>query len=312
MKRILPKKRFRILDLGFKHKKKVVLSLLLSCLLLLISISTSHAQIRPPYGGGLDIEVSGRVGELYLNLSGYASPLATVELYINNVFIRGTIADENGVFYIPQVLIKAGLTNFCLVMVDYRHVGRSESCFDIPPASATVDKKEVFLPPTLALSKGDIAEGEVTFAYGYTMPGAEVILHVGDNVFKLKADKNGYFRLELKGLKAGKYSVYATAKYKNFTSSSPAKKLTVHVLNWWEQFLRFLRDLWNSFIKLFTNWSLGPLWLVIPIIILIIILIIKLWKDKFTSFFGSILHFLFILIPRPRSKKLHHAWWVGY
>ncbi|HYM65291.1 MAG TPA: hypothetical protein VES68_02295 [Candidatus Sulfotelmatobacter sp.] len=288
-----------------------ILPLFLGLTLFLNLSIPSFAQIAPPYGGALSSRVEGRVGNLYLSISGYASPFAFISLVINGVTLRTTIADENGVFYIPDVLIKSGLTSFCLVTVDFRHVGSSESCFNVPPVKISLDKKDILLPPTLALTKTEIAEGENTTAYGYTMPGAEVTLYLSNGQkYLLKADKNGYFRLELKGLKAGKYTIYATSKYKTFESSSPTKKLSVHVLNWWEQFLRFLKDLWDKFIKLFTSWSLGPLWLVIPILILIIILIVKLWKDKFTSILARILHFLFALIPRRR--KLHHFWWVGY
>ncbi len=311
MKKILPINKFKIYDLRFRNIQKLFYLSLIFYFLFLIFVPLAKAQIKPPYGGGLGSEVSGRVGGLYLSVSGYASPFAFVSLTVNGVVLRTTVADESGVFYISQVLIKSGLTNFCLETVDFRRVGKSESCFNTPPAKISIDKKDVFLPPTLALSKNDISEGETTVAYGYTMPGADVVLYLSGGIeYKLKADKNGYFRLELKGLKAGNYTIYATANYKNFKSSSPAKKLTVHVLNWWEQFLRYLRDLWDKFMKLLTSWSLGPLWLVIPIIILIIILIIKLWKDKFTSIFGFIFRLPFVLIPHKR--KLHHWWWAGF
>ena len=198
-----------------------------------------------------------------------------------------------------------------MVTKDAKGLGSSETCFNVPSAHASINKKDIFLPPTLALSKSEISQGETTIAYGYTMPNVNVTLYLSNGTkYNLKADKNGYFRVELKGLKAGKYTIYATAKYKNLESSSPAKKLSVHVLNWWEQFLRFLRDLWDKFVKFFTSWSLGPLWLVIPIIILIIILIVKLWKDKFTSIIARLFRFLFVLIPHKR--KLHHSWWMGY
>ena len=305
------------LDLSFKHNTinvKKILPILLGLILFFGIGSFAFAQIAPPFGGGLSSRVAGSVGELYLTVSGYASPYASISLYINNIFVRGGTANDKGEFYISDVLIRDGLTGFCLKTVDFRHVGESESCFKTPPAKESIDKKQIFLPPTLALSKTDIAEGETTVAYGYTMPGADVVLRLDNGkTYNLKADKNGYFRLELKGLKAGKYSIYATATYKSFVSSSPVKKLSVHVLGWWEQFLKFLLDLFNKLLKIFTSWSLGILWLVIPIIILIIILIIKIWKEKFVSIFSvfpRMVRFVYFLIPRKR--KLHHAWWVGY
>lgn len=302
---------FKHNTISVKKNLPLLLIVLISLIVILKLAPKADAQIAPPFGGGLSSRVAGTVGDLYLTISGYASPYASVSLYINNIFVRGGMANQKGEFYISDVLIRDGLTSFCLKTVDFRHVGESESCFKTPPAKESITKNAIFLPPTLALSKNDIAEGETTIAYGYTMPGSDVVLHLDNGkIYNLKADKNGYFRLELKGLKAGKYALFATAKYKTLTSSSPAKKLKVHVLSVWEQFLKFLRDLFDKLLKIFTSWSLGVLWLVIPIIILIIILIIKIWKDKFILIFRHVLRFIYFLIPRKR--KLHHAWLFGY
>jgi hypothetical protein len=136
------------------------------------------------------------------------------------------------------------------------------------------------------------------------MPGAKVTLHVNGELLTTTADASGYYEFALKNLKAGNYSLYSTAVYKQKDSLVPTKKLHLQALskqqqtsqqvaktvsNWWDQLLRFLRDwLWN------------PLWLIIPIIILIIILIRKLWGKKFVNPF------------KRKSHLLHHYWWMGY
>jgi hypothetical protein len=158
--------------------------------------------------------------------------------------------------------------------------------------------KDIFLPPTLGLSRTTVNEGGSATAFGYTMPRATVTLHINDQLLTTTADANGYYEFALQDLKAGNYSLYATANYKQKESLKPSKKLKLESLskpkqvansigNWWDALLRFLR-----------NWFWNPLWLVIPILILIIILIRKLWGRRFIN---------------PLKKRLlHHSWWMGY
>ena len=309
----------------FNSKVKILLSkfLIFYLLFLILSASVALAQIMPPFGGGLGSKVTGTVGEHYLTLTGYTSPFASVSLYIDNIFIRGTVANEKGDFSISQVLIKLGLTKFCLKTADAKHLGESESCITIPAASGSLEKNDIFLPPTLALSKNKIAEGTSAIAYGYTKPGADVTL-VLNNGQKLmaKADATGYFQFTLNNLKAGKYTLYATAKYNNIEALNPSKSLSLNVLSKTGQTVAKIGDFWNWLWNLFTSWGLGILWLAIPIIILIIILLLKLLPNKFWSFikwpfklpglfYNPQLAHLFDLLRR-KKRTLHHKWFVGY
>lgn len=308
-----------------KRILSILFLLLTSYFLLLTSAPSAHAQIRPPYGGGLGSRVTATVGEYYLNLSGYTSPFASVSLYIDNIFIRGTIADEKGNFSISQVLIKLGLSKFCLKTSDVKHLGESDSCITIAPISGSFEKQDIFLSPTLGLSKNKIPENSSTIAYGYTKPGADVTLYLSNgNKYNTKADSTGYFEFILKNLKAGKYAVYATAKYKDIEALGPSKTLELNVLSKTGQTVSRIGDFWNWLLKLLTSWSLGPLWLAIPIIILIIILILKLlpkrlWVfphlrfwPKFTGIFYNPKLVSFFDLLAHKKKHLHHKWFMGY
>jgi hypothetical protein len=278
--------------------KKLLLIVLISIAFFFIPSSQSLAQVPSIPPGSLHTAVQASVGQFYLNLSGYISPFASVVLTSNGVFMIGTTADAQGDFTINQVLIKQGFSGFCLDAIDFKRIGESYTCFTIPPATASVTMKDIFLPPTLGLSRTTVNEGGSATAFGYTMPKAEVTLHVNGELLTTYADSTGYYEFALKNLKAGSYSLYATAEYKQKQSLSPTKKLqltsiskpkqvTNLVNNWWEQLLRFLK-----------NWLWNPLWLVIPIVILIIILIRKLWGRRFVN---------------PLKKRpLHHSWWMGY
>ena len=250
--------------------------------------------------GSLGTGVGASVGEFYLSLWGYVSPFASIVLTSDNVFIRATVADEKGNFIIAQVLIKAGFKSFCLDAIDFKRIGESYTCFSIPPATASVTMKDIFLPPTLGLSRTKINEGGSATAFGYTMPKAKVTLHINGELLTTYADSAGYYEFALDNLKAGNYSLYSTAQYKQKDSLSPTKKLQLESLskpkqvanlvgNWWDALLRFLRNL-----------SFGPLWLIIPILILIIILIRKLWGRQF------------VLPFKRKNHLLHHSWWMGF
>jgi hypothetical protein len=280
-------------------KRILPLSLLLIVAIFCFTANSSFAQLKSP-SGSMKTNVKATVGEFYLNLAGYIAPNASIVLTIDGVFARATTADSSGNFYISDVLIKKGFSHFCLDAIDFKRIGESYTCFDIPPAQASVTMKDIFLPPTIGLSRSEIAEGATVKAFGYSMPGALVTLYLS-NGKKLTtyADPTGYYEFSVKDLKAGNYSVYARAELNHKQSVEPTKKLSLKSLSWWEQFIAFLKDLWKTLLKFLTDLALGPLWLLIPIIILIIILLVKLWPGG---------------LPSPFRKKhaLHHKWWMGY
>jgi hypothetical protein len=260
------------------------------------------AQLYQLHSGFVGTTVEASVGEYYLSLWGYVSPFASITLTFDGIFARSTVADEKGNFIISQVLIKAGLTNFCLDAIDFKRIGESYTCFTIPPAIDSVTMKDIFLPPTLGLSRTTINVGGKATAFGYTMPKATVTLHINNQLLTTTADASGYYEFTIQNLAVGSYTLYATANYQQKESLVPTKKLQLQALsteqqvsqqvgntvgNWWDALLRFLR-----------NWFWNPLWLAIPILILIIILIRKLWGRQ---------------LPNPFKKHpLHHSWWMGY
>ena len=285
---------------------------LLILFLLLISLIFN---LKSPLAtqASFQVNAQAQVGKFYLNLSGYISPYASVVLTIDGIFARATVADAGGNFSISGVLIKEGFSQFCLEAVDFKRLGDSYTCFDIPPAKGEVTMKDIFLPPTLGLSKNVIAEGGETLAFGYTMPGAEVTLYLS-NGQKLTtfADQTGYYVFHIKNLKAGTYNLYARAIYNYKESLAPTKTVQLKALSWWEQLIAFLQSILENIQKFFTSWSLGPLWLGLPILILIIILILKIWPERFTFIYQSRIIIFFTRASKKPKKPLHHAWWMGY
>lgn len=264
-----------------------------------------------PRPGAFNSTVSATVGDFYLNITGYIAPFASIVLSTQGVYLRATTADQFGYFTISQVLIKRGLSSFCFDAVDFRRLGESYSCIDIPPAKAAVTLRDIFLPPTLGLSRSEIAEGSSTVARGYSMPGALVTLRVNGQIYKTHADSTGYYQIVLQGVKAGIYKLDARANFQSKDSLEPSKKVILRSLSWWEQLIQWLANLWKRFTEFLTSLSLGPLWLAIPIIILIIILILRIWPERFTFIYKSKIMIIFAKAFK-RHKPLHHSYFVGY
>ncbi|MBU2632290.1 hypothetical protein KKG52_01110 [Patescibacteria group bacterium] len=259
-----------------------------------------------------NVQVSASVGDFYLNLSGYIAPYASIVLTSNGTFIRATVADENGNFSISQVLIRKGFATFCLQAIDFKRIGESYTCFNIKPATGSITMTDIFLPPTLGLSRTEVAAGGTVQAFGYSMPGALVTLYLSDGrKLTTYADSTGYYVFNLENIKAGKYQMYTKAQWSEKESLEPTKKVELKALNWWEQFIAFVTEIWNKVYDFFTSFSLGPLWLGVPLIVTITTFILKLWPERFTFIYNSK---LFALIPffRKKKKHLHHDWLIGY
>lgn len=276
---------------------------------------SSFAQVTNPVGKS-KVEVSATVGEFDINLSGYITPYASLVMTTTGStsntgsvgvsgFLRSTVADSNGYFYMTGVAIKRGFADFCLDAIDFERLGESYTCFSFPPADKSITMRDLFLPPTLGLQRTEIAEGTVAIAWGYSMPNALVTLYLGgkeakiakvlgasvDTDYSVKdlayagtgtvkltvvANDKGFYKIPISDLKAGQYNLYAKAKLKEKDSLTPAKQVVLKAISGPGQFWAFLMDLLKRIIGFLTSIGLGPLWLAIPIIILIIILLIKL------------------------------------
>lgn len=261
------------------------------------------AQTNKSLQGSLKTKVQASVGEFYLNLFGYIAPDASIVLTADGVFLRSTVADANGNFSILGILVNKGLSKICFNSVDFARIGESITCLNIPPVEASKTIRDIFLPPTLGLSRSEVAEGASVTAYGYSMPGDLVTLYLSNGKrLTTYADKTGYYQFTVKDLKAGTYNLYARAELKQKESLMPTKQLQLKSLSWWDQFIAFLKDLWDKFLKFLRDLALGPLWLIIPILISIIILLVKLMPGRFG----------FLRSPLRKKHPLHHKWWIGY
>lgn len=257
--------------------------------------------------------VTARVQGVTVAFAGYASPYASVVLSSNNVYMRTTTSDQYGNFSFQDVQVqKTNNSNLCLETIDFQRIGDSKACLNLNlNDNNKLIQKDILLPPTIGLQRTEIAYNGEAVVFGYSMPGARVDLHISNGqIIKVNANNTGYYEFKVKHLAPGGYDLYAKSVYQGRASLKPVNKVHLVALTFWEQFFNYLGKLWNQFIQLFTSTSFGILWLTIPILILIIILIVKIWPEKFKFISGKSLRDKF---QRFRMRnQLHHAWFVGY
>ncbi|HXS15295.1 MAG TPA: hypothetical protein VN711_04145 [Candidatus Saccharimonadales bacterium] len=287
------------------------------CLFLSLGSKPAHASYIPQKMvlGESVASVSATVGSYTLSVSGYIAPYASVVLSSDGVVLRSTVADAQGNFAISQVLIKAGFSHFCLDSVDYKRLGESEACFTFSPATGSISRTNIFLPPTLGVYRTNVNVGDRALAWGFSMPGAQVTIHInnGDTCLTT-ADKNGYYECQIVIKKAGSYTLKADAVLNGKTSEPPVKGVLIQGLSTVQQAGQVVQNIGNNFINQLLNIPGGLfVWIALAILILIIILIWGLKPEWFPK--PSIgnptvaMHQVFDQLFRDR--KLHHAWMKG-
>ncbi len=274
------------------------------------SILLPKAQAFP--SGHFTVHVGASIGQFYISLSGFIAPYASVVLTTDNVVLRSVAADPQGFFSISQVLVKYGFTHFCFSAVDVKRLGQSDACFTIPSVTKDVSRTNIFLPPTIGLFRSQITVGSSALIWGYSMPGAVVSIHATDGkIYTATADKTGFYQITTRIDKAGNYDLFATAVLNKQPSEKPTNKVTLVALTLSQQTGQNISNWLKNLLTFLFNLPLGPLWLAVPILILIFILWRKLQGKPLIPqhpFAKEKLFFDYLFRP----KKLHHSWFVGY
>jgi len=294
-----------------KYCKLFMMVLFFIFMLHFAPVPSAHAQIGPIQGKG-SVSAHAMIGEYYLDISGYIAPFASVILSTDGIVMRSTVADAQGNFFISQVLIKQGFSHFCLEAIDVKRLGESEVCFSFPAANGNLKFPNLFLPPTLGLYKTQINVASTAIAWGYSMPGALVTLHLSDGrVLTTTARSDGFYQFNVPFLIAGTFTLTADAQYQKKNSLKSINQKALTVLSVPQQIANQLIHVQKNLFNLLQ--LLGPLLLAIPILILIIILLKKLWPDLFPfipEIPGSALPAFFDVFKK-RQEKLHHFWMKG-
>ena len=283
---------------------KRILFLLILCVLILAftNKATVVYSANTPVSKGAVVNAT--VGGFYLSITGYQSPYASILITTQNgQFISSTTADSKGYFTISNVLINEAISEICLQAVDFKRLGESYSCINLSSeVTNALVYKDIFLPPTIGLSKKIINAGQNAIIYGYTMPNGTVYLTIEDKIITLTADSNGYYQYTYENVKAGVYRLSASGELHGIKSLAPMKDATLEVLSLPAQVTTTAQAIAQDVKKKI------PIDLALLLLIGLVFLTaigILLYKLRFR------LWVIFIDFLR-RRKKMHHDWVLDF
>ncbi len=269
---------------------------------LVFTNNTSFAQtLLPEHAQSEPVIVKATIGEFYLNITAYQSPNASIVIEtVSSIFLASTTADGNGYFGFSNILITQDFPGFCFRAIDFRRIGESESCVEIKEI-ITEDKKysDIFLPPTIGLSKKLILAGENAQIFGYSMPYAAVAINFEKETITLQADETGYYEYIFENAPAGVYAFSSRAKLQEVDSLEPKNKAILEVITPQEQIRQDITGFLEDVEKKFP----GALIFAALLIILLALLIALIWKTK--------PRFIYAFFDKFKKKyPMHHDYFL--
>lgn len=275
--------------------------LIFGVVFLIISVSSYAQTLYPEKAQSGSAVVKASVGQYYLNITAYQSPNASVVIQtISELFLSSTTADNAGYFTFSNVLITQDFPGFCFTAVDFKRIGESRSCVEINSiVNEDLIYNDIFLPPTIGLSKKQITVGEDAQIYGYSMPFAKVDISFDDESITLQADELGYYEYIFANPPAGTYAFSSRAVLGENTSLEPKNKAILEVLTVPEKIQQDLTGFARDTEKKFP----GALFLVPLLIIFIALLIALIWKTK--------PKFVYAIFDKFKKKyPMHHDYFL--
>jgi len=215
-------------------------------------------------GGNIAFEsqVSARIGEKMLNLSGYTSPFAQVTLYLDDQVPQKTIANSLGFFIFADIFLPQNPPIPCLVAVDTDDLATPPLCLARLPANADSNVENILLPPTISVGQEKIPEGNTIAARGATFPNSKVRMFLFRKEkprqlfpfnfkflafamegppLEVKSDDRGYFEFNLPSTYPTTYRIFLGSERQD-NPSPKSNTLTFYVLSFWEHFWERLKQ----------------------------------------------------------------------
>ena len=162
------------------------------------STSTTTTPVTPPSTGN-----GGGGGSYFnntsatVNFSGRAYPSSKVVILQDYVPVLTTVAGGDAKFSAAVSNLAPGNYNFLIYGQD--DMGRRSENLSFPlvvSSNVTIDVSGVFIAPTIALDKTNVAKGDNITIFGQSVPDSNVVIsvHSANEIFKSVAtDKNGIY-----------------------------------------------------------------------------------------------------------------------
>lgn len=237
----------------------------------------------------------------WLELTGWTSPWAQVELTMGQVIARLTTANDEGQFTF-RIPLPYKLGHFCLIATDISRITSSPLCLPPPPPEVTVVVKQVVMPPTLKIEKGKILKEETVAAQGYTTPDSPVTPFIFEpkswkkrsllsGLFTspalaaeapkppIKSDQNGYYQFNLPSNTLGWNRIFTGSIFLD-NPSPKSNTLAYDILTWWrmllERFFAFVGNLLWLVTRFLKSWK----GLIILEIVVILGILFAFWRRR--------------------------------
>jgi len=144
------------------------------------NLPPAPAPSQKPAVEGQEFEATiwAQVGENYLTLSGYTSPLAKVYLSssVGNLK-RETYADKSGFFLFQFVFLPQKTGELCLLAQDTNGLASPPLFLPEPPQNQDIAIENILLAPTLSLSGGETLTLNQANASGKTFPNSKILAY---------------------------------------------------------------------------------------------------------------------------------------
>lgn len=185
--------------------KRLLLGVLAVVLQLQLVSATAGASTAP---------VQFAVPDTTLQIQGFASSNAFVQIFDGDALVGTVIADANGVFNKNFPSMTSGLHNIRLQYQDASGLFSDQVSQTINVRSQSDTAVEYFLPPTVDISPSSVTEGDLVSFSGSSIPNAtiEIILDGGALILRPQTDANGRYSISVDtgGYYFGKHSIRAT------------------------------------------------------------------------------------------------------
>lgn len=266
------------------------------------TLTNHEAQNEIPFR----VQVTATVpGYFWLELSGWTSPWAQVELTMGQALRRLTKANEKGKF-VFRLTLPRELGHFCLITTDISRISSQPLCIPPPPPSENILIKEVVMPPTFKIDKGKVLEGETVAAQGYTTPDSPVVAFAFEpkrwsrfgplisSLFPfsvssalaaevpkppIKSDQNGFYQFNLPTSTLGKNRIFTSSIF----LSNPSPKSTTlvfDILSWWRMIFEKILAWLGNLLALVIAFLKSPQGIIILETVIIGILVLVFWRRR--------------------------------
>ena len=257
-----------------------------------------------------------------VSISGYIAPFASVVLTVNGNILGSVVADSKGNFSFSNVIAPKATSTLCLTAEDFKKLGTSEACISVTPTNGVIAKTGVFVPPTLGVQRTNVYVGNDAIAFGYGMPGAQITVHINDDMgCTVTAQTTGYYTCAIIIKTTGNNTLFADATLLGKPSEKQLQKVLIQGISLVKPsavptlgFLLTPAPALPGFAQLLAiPWWMWIL-LALVVIILLIILLRKFRPEAIPAVgipsvpMGRFAH---IFDKVFRSRKLHHAWMKG-